>query len=133
VTLTAVIQPGTSAATALVPAGTVADTYDLRLRLLAGDGSVLAEDEGEDALVVEDYGPPTGFESRDGASWTTHAEELAFLDAVEGSPRVAVDVLGESVQGRPLHLLRSGHPFPASPGGRRRGPHGPDRVHAARQ
>ena len=114
VTLTPVVQPGSSAATALVPAGSGPGAYDLRLRLLAGDGSVLAEDEAQRALVVEDYRLPTGFETRDGASWTTHAEELAFLDAVQDSPRVAVDVLGESVQGRPLHLLRLGHPSPPS-------------------
>ena len=53
--------------------------------------------------------PVTGFEQRNGASWTTHEEELAFLQAVdEQSPRVAIDVIGRSHQGRPLHLVRVG-------------------------
>jgi hypothetical protein len=115
VTLTGVVQPGSSAATAIVPAGTPAGRYDLRVRLLDGDGGMLAEQVAAGALVVEDYALPTGFEQRGGASWTTHAEELAFLDAaVQGSRRVAVDVLGDSVQGRPLHLVRLGHPAPPS-------------------
>ena len=116
VTLTEVVTPGSSAATAIVPAGTAAGRYDLRVRLLDEGGSVLAKRVATDALVVEDYGLPTGFEERGGASWTTHAEELAFLDAVHDSPRVAVERLGETVQGRPMHLVGVGHPAPKKPG-----------------
>ncbi len=53
--------------------------------------------------------PVTGFEQRNGASWTTHEEELAFLGAVDRqSRRVAIDTIGETAQGRPLHLVRIG-------------------------
>ncbi|HEX2085316.1 MAG TPA: M14 family metallocarboxypeptidase [Solirubrobacteraceae bacterium] len=53
--------------------------------------------------------PVTGFEQRNGASWTTHEEELAFLKDVDRqSTRVNVDVIGESLDGRPLHLVRVG-------------------------
>jgi hypothetical protein len=108
VTLTEQIPPGLSQATAIVPPGTPAGPYDLRVRLLDGDGTVVAERVAARALVVEAYGLPTGFEERDGASWTTHAEELAFLETVDESSRTDVNVLGTSVQGRPLHLVRIG-------------------------
>lgn len=49
--------------------------------------------------------PRTGFEQRDGASWTTHEEELAFLAAVAASPRVRTELIGSTLEGRPLHLL----------------------------
>ncbi|MDQ3739632.1 MAG: M14 family metallocarboxypeptidase [Actinomycetota bacterium] len=53
--------------------------------------------------------PVTGFEQRNGASWTTHEEEVAFLEAVErGSRRVKVDRIGMTAEGRPLHLVRLG-------------------------
>ena len=53
--------------------------------------------------------PQTGFERTNGAAWTTHAEELAFLDAVDaGSKRARVDVIGRTAQGRPLHLVQLG-------------------------
>jgi hypothetical protein len=54
--------------------------------------------------------PRTGFEVRGGASWTTHEEELAFLDEVARSPRVTLTVLGRTVEGRPLHLVRLSRP-----------------------
>lgn len=57
--------------------------------------------------------PQTGFEQNGGTAWTTHEEELAFLKAVdEGSDRVAIDVIGQTAEGRPLHLVRLGHPTP---------------------
>ena len=53
--------------------------------------------------------PKTGFEQRNGASWTTHEEELAFLEDVDRqSSRVKVDRIGRTAQGRPLHLVRVG-------------------------
>lgn len=59
--------------------------------------------------------PVTGFEKRNGESWTTHKEELEFLAAVDRlSPRVDVSVIGKSVQKRPLHLVRLGVPRPPS-------------------
>ncbi|HVF20624.1 MAG TPA: M14 family zinc carboxypeptidase [Mycobacteriales bacterium] len=57
--------------------------------------------------------PQTGFEANGGTAWTTHKEELAFLDAVDkGSERVEVEVIGRTAEGRPLHLVRLGHPAP---------------------
>lgn len=60
--------------------------------------------------------PETGFEKRDGASWTTHAEELSFLRAIADlSTRTTVSVIGTTLQGRPLHLVGIGRPAPLSP------------------
>jgi Zinc carboxypeptidase len=51
--------------------------------------------------------PLTGFEQRNGASWTTHEEELEFLRQVDrATDRVKVNRIGETAQGRPLHLVR---------------------------
>lgn len=59
--------------------------------------------------------PTTGFEDRDGDSWTTHAEELAFLEEVAAkSERMTYTEIGTSVEGRPLHLVRVGYPEPPS-------------------
>jgi hypothetical protein len=59
--------------------------------------------------------PRTGFEIRGGASWTTHQEEVRFLEAVDArSERVVVEVVGQSVEGRPIHLVRLGDPRPPS-------------------
>jgi hypothetical protein len=61
--------------------------------------------------------PKTGFETRSGASWTTHDEELAFLKAVaRGSKRVSLEVIGKTAQGRPLHLVSVGAPTPRGTG-----------------
>ena len=57
--------------------------------------------------------PRTGFEVREGASWTTRAEELRFLDAVAGgSRRAGITTIGRSVEGRDLHLVRVRYPRP---------------------
>lgn len=113
VTLTPVVQPGTAEATAIVPEGTATGAYDLRLQV-TDDGAVVGEDVVAGGLVVEDYGFASGFEDRDGASWTTEAEEHEFLDELAASPRVAIDVLGSTVEGRPMHMVRIGHPRPPS-------------------
>jgi hypothetical protein len=58
--------------------------------------------------------PQTGFEQRGGADWTTNDEEVAFLAAVDAqSPRVSVRVVGRTLEGRPLHLVRLGAPTPS--------------------
>jgi hypothetical protein len=58
--------------------------------------------------------PRTGFEQSNGASFTTHEDEVAFLAAVAaGSPRVAVTEIGRTAEGRPLHLVEIGAPGPA--------------------
>ncbi|WP_166350558.1 M14 family metallopeptidase [Phytoactinopolyspora limicola] len=55
----------------------------------------------------------TGFEERAGSQWTGHDEELEFLAAVDAaSERMTYDVVGETVEGRPIHLVRLGHPAP---------------------
>lgn len=65
------------------------------------------------SATVPEGAPQTGFESRGGASWTTHDEELAFLREVAArSRRVRVEVLGTTEQGRPLHLVSVGDPAP---------------------
>jgi hypothetical protein len=57
--------------------------------------------------------PRTGFEESDGATWTTHEEELEFLAAVDaGSPYASVEVIGTTAEDRPLHLVRLGAPAP---------------------
>ncbi|MFF0447982.1 M14 family metallocarboxypeptidase [Streptomyces sp. NPDC004609] len=53
--------------------------------------------------------PRTGFELRDGASWTSRPEEQSFLGAVDrGSDRVSVGRIGTTGQGRPLQLVSVG-------------------------
>ncbi|MFF0066846.1 M14 family metallocarboxypeptidase [Streptomyces sp. NPDC005279] len=53
--------------------------------------------------------PRTGFETSDGARWTSAPEEQEFLAAVDrGSDRVSVDRIGTTKQGRPLQLVRIG-------------------------
>jgi hypothetical protein len=57
--------------------------------------------------------PTTGFEDSTGANWTTHDEELAFLEAIaSSSARVEIDVIAETEGGRPMHLVRIGDPVP---------------------
>lgn len=57
--------------------------------------------------------PQTGFETSNGASWTTHAQELAFLAEIDQrSERVSVDVIGTTAQGRPIQLVQIGAPAP---------------------
>jgi hypothetical protein len=57
--------------------------------------------------------PVTAFEEREGTSWTTHDEELAFLaEVVAASGRAEMSAIGTSIEGRPLHLVRVAHPTP---------------------
>lgn len=59
--------------------------------------------------------PQTPFERSDGATWTSHTDELKFLSAVDrASKRVQVSEIGRTVQKRPMHLVRVGHPAPRS-------------------
>lgn len=62
--------------------------------------------------------PTTGFEDRGGASWTTRGEELRFLREVDRlSDRVEMSRLRTTPEGRPIHLVRVGHPRPDRPTG----------------
>ncbi|HWL37753.1 MAG TPA: M14 family zinc carboxypeptidase [Frankiaceae bacterium] len=57
--------------------------------------------------------PRTGFEESDGATWTTHEEEVEFLEAVDaGSPYATVEVIGTTLEDRPIHLVTLGAPAP---------------------
>ncbi|MFG2115381.1 M14 family metallocarboxypeptidase [Streptomyces sp. NPDC048718] len=77
----------------------------LGLPLLAGP----TEAAGSMAAPSVSALPRTGFETSDGARWTTEAEETAFLAAVDrDSPRLTVRTLGTTVEGRPLRLAALG-------------------------
>ncbi|MEE4420041.1 M14 family metallocarboxypeptidase [Streptomyces sp. DSM 41528] len=66
--------------------------------------------------------PRTGFETSHGARWTSEFEEQRFLATVDrATPRVRIDRIGTTAQGRPLRLVRIGAPAPASPAAVRRG------------
>lgn len=72
---------------------------------------------GVHALAQEESPPETGFERRDGASWTTLKEESAFLAEVDDrSARVEIDQIGGTIRGRPLRLARVGEPAPPPSG-----------------
>lgn len=70
--------------------------------------------EPVDADTLEPVGPAdlrTGFELADGLAWTTHEEEVAFVEAVAArSERVRLETLGETYEGRPLQLATIGYP-----------------------
>ena len=83
----------------------------LRLLLLTAIGVVAVAAP----LAAQEPPPQTGFEKRNGASWTTHEEELTFLAEVDSrSERVTVGVIGETAMGRPLQLVLVGNPAPHS-------------------
>ena len=46
--------------------------------------------------------------------WTSLEQEASLIATWDTSPRVAVETLGTSVQGRPIRLLRIGNPAPSS-------------------
>ena len=59
--------------------------------------------------------PTTQFEDTAGASWTSHDNEVAFLEAVDAlSERVTVTEIGRTALDRPLHLVALGDPAPRS-------------------
>ncbi|GCD33474.1 carboxypeptidase [Streptomyces chrestomyceticus JCM 4735] len=66
--------------------------------------------------------PRTGFETSNGARWTSQPEERDFLAAVDrASDRVRTERIGTTAQGRPLQLVRIGAPAPKSAAEVRRG------------
>ncbi|MFG2212980.1 M14 family zinc carboxypeptidase [Streptomyces sp. NPDC048638] len=66
--------------------------------------------------------PRTGFETSHGARWTSGPEERDFLAAVDrATPRVRIDRIGATRQGRPMRLVRIGAPAPERPRDVRRG------------
>lgn len=53
----------------------------------------------------------TQFEATDGAEWTSHEAELEWTRrVVEASPRVRVEVIGQTVEGRDINLFVMGYP-----------------------
>jgi hypothetical protein len=63
--------------------------------------------------TAQESPPQTGFETSNGAAWTTHAQEQGFLAEVDQrSERVSIDVIGTTAQGRPVQLVQVGHPTP---------------------
>ena len=67
--------------------------------------------------------PKTGFERSGGESWTSHEDELKFLESVEaGSDRVRITTIGRTAEKRPLHLVTLGAPGPRSAAEARRQP-----------
>ena len=86
---------------------------DIRHKAIGALGVMVLAGAIAPALAAEP--PRTEFEESEGATWTSHANEVAFLEEVdEASRRVEVDVIGETKGGKPLHLVRIGFPKPAS-------------------
>lgn len=87
---------------------------DLRKVLVGALLSVLVAGAIAPASAGRSEPPRTEFEEGEGAAWTSHDGELSFLAAVdEASDRVVVETIGETKEGRPLHLVRLGYPAPA--------------------
>ncbi|MGH2806021.1 MAG: M14 family metallopeptidase [Actinomycetota bacterium] len=64
---------------------------------------------------IADEPPRSEFEESEGATWTSHDNEVAFLKEVDAaSPRVRMEVIGQTKGGKPLHLVRIGFPKPVS-------------------
>ena len=73
--------------------------------------SALASGSGVVAAAASP--PKTGFEKTNGAVWTTHEQELSFLAEVDRrSEKVRMGIIGKTAKGRPVHLVRLGHPAP---------------------
>jgi hypothetical protein len=88
---------------------------DIR-RIVIGTIGVLVL-AGAIAPAIAAEPPRSEFEESEGATWTSHANEVAFLKKVDAaSQRVEMDVIGETRGGKPLHLVRIGFPKPASRG-----------------
>ncbi|MFD5746623.1 M14 family metallocarboxypeptidase [Streptomyces sp. NPDC127033] len=63
---------------------------------------------GTASSVVSDA-PRTGFETSDGADWTSQPQEQEFLSAVvRGGDRASLRTIGTTRQGRPLQLVELG-------------------------
>ncbi|MFJ2172053.1 M14 family metallocarboxypeptidase [Streptomyces sp. NPDC087851] len=61
------------------------------------------------AASVASTAPRTGFETSDGADWTSQPQEREFLSAVaRGGDRVSLRTIGTTKQGRPLQLVELG-------------------------
>lgn len=88
-----------------------------RVRAVVGDAPQ-AFSEPVEAVTRAPFGPAefrTGFESRDGADYTTYDEEIDWTTRIAAaSPRVRVVPLGKTPQGRVMNLFVIGHPRPTT-------------------
>jgi Zinc carboxypeptidase len=58
----------------------------------------------------------TGFELSNGASWTLHEDEVEVVEGIAAaSDRVRLETIGETHEGRPMHLATVGYPRPPAP------------------
>lgn len=89
---------------------------DLRRVLIGGLVAVTMAGAIAPAVAGQGEPPRTEFEETDGATWTSHENELTFLAQVDrASDRVEIDTIGQTKSGRPLQLVQVGYPSPASP------------------
>src|SRR5699024_4968413 len=85
------------------------------ITLLTGFLFVLLIPIAENANAQDNEAPKTGLEIRNDGSWTTHQEELDFLEELsEKSERMVYEVYGKSAEDRPMHLVKVGYPEPRS-------------------
>jgi hypothetical protein len=81
---------------------------------MAGAFSEPVAGETQEPTGPEQY--LTGFELSDGASWTLHEDEVEVVEAIAAaSDRVRLDTIGETHEGRPMHLATLGYPRPRAP------------------
>jgi hypothetical protein len=90
-------------------------TLTWRVRALIGE----APQEWSAPVSAQTQPPPgpaefrTGFETRDGADYTTYDEEIDWTRRIAAaSPRVRIVPLGTTPQGRTMNLFVIGHPAP---------------------
>ncbi|MFI2369237.1 M14 family metallocarboxypeptidase [Streptomyces sp. NPDC018833] len=82
----------------------------LRTLLLTGVAAALAAPLVTAPAQAAPAVPRTGFETSNGARWTTQPEEQALLAAVDrDSTSVSVERIGSTKQGRPLQLVNLGN------------------------
>lgn len=89
--------------------------YQWRVRAVVG-GAPQEYSTSVAAGTRAPFGPAefrTGFESREGADYTTYDEEIEWTARIAAaSPRVRVVALGKTPQGRTMNLFVIGHPRP---------------------
>ncbi|MFC8428676.1 M14 family metallocarboxypeptidase [Streptomyces sp. NPDC057253] len=80
----------------------------IRTVTTAGAAALLASLLAAPAHAAGAAPPRTGFETTQGARWTSEAEEGDFLARVDRSDRAVLTRIGTTEQGRPLHLVQVG-------------------------
>ena len=85
---------------------------DLKRVAVGAVGLILVAGAIAPAIAAEP--PRSEFEETEGATWTSHENEVAFLESVDSaSKRVEMEVIGQTKGGKPLHLVSIGWPKPA--------------------